>query len=84
MNNETIEPNKIKYKKYFNVSSQPNSPKEYFVNRGAIKYPTDAAAVTRPESIVLFSFVKCLLTSYTGTLIAVAPKAIPIKTPRLI
>ena len=73
-----------KYRKYFKVSSQPNSPKEYFVNKGAIKYPTDAAAVTRPDAIVLFSFGKCLLTSETGTLIAVAPKAIPIRTPRLI
>ena len=42
----------------------------------------EAAAVTIPVAIVLVSFGKCLPTSETGTPIAVAPKAIPIKTPR--
>ena len=44
----------------------------------------EAAAVTIPVAIVLVSFGKCLPTSETGTPIAVAPKAIPIRTPRVI
>ena len=37
MNNATIEPNIMKYKKYLRVSCQPTSPKLYLVNNGARK-----------------------------------------------
>ena len=45
------------------------------------KYPIEAAAVTIPVAIVRVSLGKCFPTSDTGTPIAVAPKAIPTKTP---
>ena len=48
------------------------------------KYPMEAAAVTIPVAMVLVSFGKCLPTSETGTPIAVAPKAIPMRTQELI
>ena len=69
--------------KYFNVFSQPTTPRLYLVNKGEIKYPTEAAAVTSPVAMDLDSFGKCFPTSETGTLIAVAPKAVPTKTPKL-
>ena len=84
INNEAISPNKMKYIKYFKVCSQPTAPRVYCVNKGAKKYPTEAAAVTMPVATVLFSLGKCLPTSETGTLIAVAPSAVPTKTPKLI
>ena len=84
INSDAIAPNKIKYRKYFNVCSHPTAPKVNFVNNGARKYPIDAAAVTIPVAMVLCSLEKCFPTSETGTLMAVAPKAVPTKTPRLI
>merc|ERR1711991_370106 len=77
-------PRAMKYIKYFKVCSHPTKPRLYFVNNGDKKYPTEAAAVTMPVAIVLLSFGKCFPTSETGTPIAVAPRAIPTNTPRLI
>ena len=57
----------MKYKKYFNVSSQPTDCRLKVVNKGAIKYPTEAAAVTIPVATVLFSLEKCFPASETGT-----------------
>ena len=44
----------------------------------------EAAAVTIPVATVLFSLEKCFPTSETGTLIAVAPSAVPTIIPKLI
>ena len=80
---EAIKPKKIKYIKYFKVFSQPTLPRLYLVNKGEIKYPTEAAAVTSHVAMDLDSLGKCLPTSDTGTLIAVAPRAVPTRTPKL-
>ena len=74
----------IKIIKYLKVSSQSNWSKLYLVNRGDKKYPIEAAAVTIPVAMVLVSLGKCFPTSETGTPIAVAPNAIPTRTPKLI
>ena len=37
INNDAIAPNKMKYKKYFKVCSQPTGPRVYLVNKGAKK-----------------------------------------------
>ena len=84
INKEAIAPNNTKYIKYLKVSCHPTVPKLYLVNKGARKYPTDAAAVTSPVASVRFLSVKCFPTSETGTAKAVAPKAVPTKTPKLI
>ena len=42
----------------------------------------DAAAVTIPVASVLFLSVKCFPTSETGTARAVAPRAVPTRTPK--
>ena len=82
-NIDAINPKSMKYKKYFKVFSQPADCKLNVVNNGATKYPTEAAAVTMPVATVLLSLGKCFPTSDTGTLMAVAPKAVPTKTPTL-
>ena len=76
-----INPKAIKIIKYLKVFSQSKFIKLYFVNKGDKKYPIEAAAVTIPVAIVLVSLGKCFPVSETGTPIAVAPKAIPTKTP---
>ena len=81
-NKDTTNPMRINIIKYFKVCSQSNWTRLYFVRIGDKKYPIDAAAVTIPVAIVLVSLGKCFPTSETGTPIAVAPKAVPIKTPR--
>ena len=43
---EAINPNTMKYMKYFNVCSQPTAPRLYCVKSGDKKYPIEAAAVT--------------------------------------
>ena len=62
---------------------QPNSIRLYLVNKGVKKYPIDADAVTIPVAKVLFLSEKCFPTSDTGTLIAVAPNAVPTNKPKL-
>ena len=44
----------------------------------------DPTGLTMPVAIVLLSLGKCFPTSETGTPFAVAPRAIPTNTPRLI
>ena len=76
-----IKPINIKDAKIISVLSHPNSTSEYLVNTGDTKYPNEPAAVTIPMAAVLFDCGKCLATTETGMLIAVPPRAIPIKTP---
>ena len=66
------------------MSFQPNVSLENFANIGNKKKPIEAEAVTKPVAIVLFLFEKNFPTAEIGTDIAVPPKAIPTKIPKLV
>ena len=73
-----IKKNAAKIKRVF---SHPFSTSEYLTNTGDINYPNEPEAVTIPIAKVLLDWGKCLATTETGILIAVAPSATPINTP---
>ncbi len=66
------------------VLSQPSLANEYVVNSGDRKYPNEPTAVTMLIAIVLLDSGKCLPTIDIGILIAVPPRPIPTKSPKLI
>ena len=52
--------------------------------KGVKKYPNEPTAVTMLIAMVLLDNGKCLPTIDIGILIAVAPRPIPTKSPKLI
>ena len=54
------------------------------MNIGEIKYPNEPTEVTMLIAIVLLDKGKCFPTIAIGMLIAVPPRPIPIKSPKLI